>query len=140
MALQLIFALYKEVKHIIRDQDFFGHTICLNFDRAGDTHNTVIGGMVSVCVRTFITFYILLNVKKLLWFEADNQQYSESFLDLAENGVVDYKAADFKLFFVINNENYKDKRYSWAEELRKKNEEKNKELAEKLAEEEKKED
>ena len=36
--------------------------------------------------------------------------------------------------------NYKDKRYSWAEELRKKNEEKNKELAEKLAEEEKKED
>ena len=136
MALQLIFALYKEVKHIIRDQDFFGHTICLNFDRAGDTHNTVIGGMVSVCVRTFITFYILLNVKKLLWFEADNQQYSESFLDLAENGVVDYKAADFKLFFVINNENYKDKRYSWAEELRKKNEEKNKELVELLAGEE----
>lgn len=49
-------------------------------------------------------------------------------MDLEENGLVDYNTTEFKLFFVINNENYKDKRYSWAEELKKKNEEKNKEL------------
>lgn len=85
----------------------------------------MIGGTVSVVVRIFITFYVLLNVKKLLWYEDDNQQYSESFLDLQEAGVVDYNATDFKLFFVINNENYKDKRYSWAEEIRKQKEQEN---------------
>ena len=136
----MLVRFYDKTKDIIRDQDFFGHTICLNFDKAGDTHNTVIGGFVSVGVRTFITFYVLLNVKKLLWYEADNQQYSESFLDLEENGVVDYNTTEFKLFFVINNENYKDVRYSWGEELKKRNEEKNKELADQLAEEQKKKD
>lgn len=73
MLIELTGALIEKIKDFVRSQDFFGHTICLNFDRAGETHNTVIGGTISVIVRVFITFYVLLNVKKLLWFEDDNQ-------------------------------------------------------------------
>ena len=46
----------------VRSQDFFGHTVTLNFDRNGDTHNTIIGGFFSMFIRIFITWYVYLNL------------------------------------------------------------------------------
>ena len=50
----------------LKDHDMFGHSIVLNFDKNGDTHNTLIGGIISIMVKIGITVYIFLMSKKLV--------------------------------------------------------------------------
>lgn len=109
----------EEIKSFIRSQDFFGHTITLNFDRAGDTHNTTIGGFVSCFIRAFITVYVMLNIKKMFLYESDAIQKTESFLNLTELGKIKFQETNVTVFFVLNNNNYKDARLAWAEEKKK---------------------
>ena len=42
----------------VRDQDWFGHTISLNFEQNGDTYNTYIGGFVSFFLKLFLIYYV----------------------------------------------------------------------------------
>jgi len=56
---------------IIKSKDMFGHTINLNFNKQGDTHQTVIGGFLSILIKVAITVYVILNVKKLVRYEDD---------------------------------------------------------------------
>ena len=50
-------------------QDLFGHLISFNFDKKGDTHNTKIGGFVSILVKVFFAIFIGLNAKKMVFYE-----------------------------------------------------------------------
>ena len=42
----------------IRSLDLFGHSIELNFRKKGSTHNTLIGGLVSILIFTFMAYYV----------------------------------------------------------------------------------
>jgi hypothetical protein len=53
------------------DHDMYGHTININFDKKGDTHNTVIGGCFSLIIKISMLVYISLNLKKLILSEGD---------------------------------------------------------------------
>ena len=54
------------------NQDLFGHRIAFNFDKKGDVHKTVLGGLFSVLIKITMTCYVILNLKKLLLRE-DNK-------------------------------------------------------------------
>lgn len=60
------------IRDWVRSQDFFGHSIHLNFDKNGETHNTTIGGFFSIFIRSFILWYVFLNMFKLFSYGGDN--------------------------------------------------------------------
>ena len=94
------------IREWVRCQDFFGHQVSLNFDKNGDTHNTIIGGFFSIFIRLFIMWYIVMNFYKLITYEDDNMQYTESLVDLSEIGDVQFKDTNFTVFGVLKNLNY----------------------------------
>lgn len=96
------------LKDWVCDKDFFGHTVTLNFDNKGDTHNTAIGGFFSLFIRAFITWYVTLNIYKLITFGGDNMQYTESLLNLKEMKDVDYDKTFFRIFVELKNHKYMD--------------------------------
>ena len=61
----------QRAKEYFKGHDMFGHTINLNFDKQGDTHNTLIGGFGSFILKIAIFFYVCLNVKKMILNEQD---------------------------------------------------------------------
>ena len=46
------------LKNYIKDRDQFGHPISLNFSYKGDTHNTILGGLLSVIVNVMLLYVI----------------------------------------------------------------------------------
>ena len=70
------------IRNWIRGQDFFGHHVSLNFDKNSETHNTTIGGFVSIFIRAFIAWYVFIKIEKLITFGDDMMQYTESLVDL----------------------------------------------------------
>ena len=57
---------------IILNQDLFGHLITFNFGREGNTHNTKLGGVVSILLKICFAIFISYNVKTMVNFE-DNK-------------------------------------------------------------------
>ena len=52
--------------------DMFGHKINLNFNKKdGGQHTTGFTGFISLIIYALMAFYIGLNVKKLIFHEAD---------------------------------------------------------------------
>ena len=58
----------------IKSQDLFGHEVSLNFNKKGSSHNTIIGGAVSVLVKAFMAFYTVLLVKTMVLYQKNNNQ------------------------------------------------------------------
>ena len=61
----------KKLRKVIQSQDMFGHTILLNFNREGTSHKTMIGGMVSIFLKFFMTFYVYYNFQKMFLYQDD---------------------------------------------------------------------
>ena len=99
--------IFGPIRDWVRSLDFFGHQVRLNFDKKGDTHNTIVGGFFSIFIRAFITWYIVMNFYKLIAFESDNMQYTESLVDhISGNDGVQFKDTNFTVFGVLKNLNY----------------------------------
>ncbi len=49
----------------------FGHTVHINFNKQGDTHNTSPGGFFSLLIKFAIAVYVFINLKKLIHSEGD---------------------------------------------------------------------
>ena len=61
----------KAFSKYVKGHDMFGHTINLNFNKQGDTHQTFIGGFFSLIVKSAMTVYVLMNMKKMFFYESD---------------------------------------------------------------------
>ena len=81
---------YDKTSKFIREYDMFGHVVNLNFDMRGDSHQTVCGGLFSLSVRGFLTFYVILLLKKLFWKENDTNFSTTGLIDLQTLGPVNY--------------------------------------------------
>ena len=75
------------VNSYIMNEDMFGHQIVLNFNKSGDSHKTLIGGIGSLLVSGFMIVYIYIQTKKFLFNEADN--------NFTEVGVIDINAEEY---------------------------------------------
>jgi hypothetical protein len=60
------------LKNNLLPHDFFGHTINLNFDGNGDSHNTIIGALFSILIKVVMAVYTFYNFKKMFLFEDNN--------------------------------------------------------------------
>jgi hypothetical protein len=74
--------LKKKCKETVKDQDFFGHPISWNFDKQGDSHNTLIGGIFSVFIKLFFLFFVTTKVKQFLYKEESNNTSATILLKL----------------------------------------------------------
>ena len=89
----------------VKSQDMFGHEIKLNFNRNGDAHTTVIGGLTSCIVKALIYIYIYMCAMKLFMIEDAQIETKIKNLDLDELGEVDYQDAKSSLFWVLRKTN-----------------------------------
>ena len=58
--------------NFIRNRDLFGNPITLSFNKKGNTHQTLVGGFVSIVAQSFLIIYILVHLEKL-WFYLDDK-------------------------------------------------------------------
>ena len=89
---------------MIREHDMFGHVINLNFDRRGDSHKTLCGGVFSIVLKSFLVFYVYLKFDMLIYNGNDTNFSYEGQLDLDVLGDVDYSTTNMKFFHVIQKQ------------------------------------
>ena len=79
----------------------FGHRITLNFNKQGDTYNTVLGGIISIFLR--LIFIYLLYVKSQDVYHRKNIDISSGTkpTDYDEIGLVNLKEVNFRPFVAI---------------------------------------
>ena len=76
------------VTNIIKELDFFGHPILLNFNNKGNTHKSLIGGLISLFIRFFMCFYVTLLIKTLVFEEDYNNSSITSSIKYSDLGKV----------------------------------------------------
>jgi sorbitol-specific phosphotransferase system component IIC len=59
----------------LTDQDEFGHVIALNFQKKGEEHKTMIGGLFSFLISILLLVYFGLCINKLITGE-DNLKFT----------------------------------------------------------------
>ena len=79
-------------KKLVSNQDLFGHYIHLNFNRQGDSHKTLIGGLFSILVKIMMIFYIIINVRKLVSNDDYKSLTELHTIDLHKLGIINYKS------------------------------------------------
>ena len=89
---------------MIREQDMFGHVINLNFDRRGDAHKTICGGVFSIFFKAFLAFYVYLMAYKLISKGNDTNFGYEGQIHLENFGSVNYMDTRMKFFHVIRKQ------------------------------------
>ena len=76
----------KKFNDKLRSNDMFGHTINLNFNKEGDSHQTVLGGFFSIFIRIAMFIYVTMNIKKMLFHEDDSNFTEVNTLNLNTYG------------------------------------------------------
>ena len=72
----------KKVRSFTKDFDIFAHNFKLNFNRKGDTHPTVIGGLISIVLKIIYVLYMIYLLQKMLNHDDDQTfGYDFSFSD-----------------------------------------------------------
>ena len=51
------------VNNYIKSEDMFGHQIRMNFNKDGESHKTLLGGIGSLMVQCFMFVYIYVRAK-----------------------------------------------------------------------------
>ena len=85
----------------IRQNDFFGHYIHLNFDQEGEAHKTLFGGLYSIFIRAFLCLYFYLNASKIITHADDDNVTTSGLLDLDALGEVDFRSDTSMLVFQV---------------------------------------
>ena len=82
----------------------FGYSIPLNFNKKGDQHTTVYGGIVSIFLKIVISLYVLQNVLKMFNYGDDATSSAMRKIDLDVEGPLDQTQKDgLFLFWVLKN-------------------------------------
>ena len=56
----------------------FGHQVSLNFDKNGDHHFTLLGGLMSILIKLFVFVYVCIKIQILI-DKGSNTLTSEEF-------------------------------------------------------------
>ena len=87
----------------IKEHDLFGHAIALNFNRQGDRHNTIIGGLISLVIKAAMTVFLISNIHKLITYDDDTINTTKKKIDLTEAGALKYDGKKQLYFWVLSN-------------------------------------
>ena len=87
----------------VRDRDMFGHHVTLNFNRKGDTYNTIIGGIASLFIKLLI--FGFLAYKSYVLVSLGDNAYSSNLkqTNFEEEEAIDLASENILPFFSLNN-------------------------------------
>ena len=60
---------FSSLSKAISRQDWFGHSISFNFNKKGETHNTFIGGLVSILIKLIFAAFTVQKIGKMVDFQ-----------------------------------------------------------------------
>ena len=64
------------MSNVIKNIDMFGHPIEFNFNKRGTKHNTIVGGFVSIFIRSFLLFYVIYIFSKMFSYGVNIERNS----------------------------------------------------------------
>ena len=82
----------KKAKNIIRNSDIFGYPIALNFNKKGNTHRTIPGGILSILYFAIFLSYFIYCCIKCAYNLQDIDNLVTTTQNLQELGQVSYKS------------------------------------------------
>ena len=95
--------IHSKFGEVIKDNDLFGHVVNLNFNKKGDSHNTILGGVFSIAIKLFMVVYIPLIVKKMILSEGNESIWEEFLIDKSDiQPIMPYKDSKFMIGHTLN--------------------------------------
>ena len=98
----------KKLQKFIKNKDMFGHVPQLNFSKDTPTHNTLLGGIISIIVYISL-FDIILNMFLTMAFRNNStiSRYTASY-DVESNGGVSLNSTSLVPYFVLRKQTAND--------------------------------
>ena len=85
----------------IRNRDYFGNPILLTFNKKGNTHNTFLGGLVSLLVNITFLGYAFVNFQKLIFYLEDRILTTFSTVAFEEFGEINFADTNYMFSFTL---------------------------------------
>jgi len=79
----------------------FGHAVQFNFNRNGETHNTLIGGFLSMFVKLALGIYIYTKVSNLIMMKDAAVETKIKSLDVIHLPEVSWESSNTALFWTM---------------------------------------
>ena len=76
----------KKYINVIKDNDMFGHTINLNYNRNGDSQKTFIGGLFSMLIKVTFAFYLYTLFDRMFMNKGDSNYTRINVMNLTDVG------------------------------------------------------
>ena len=70
------------IKELVKSQDMFGHTIHMNFNKQGPTHQTMLGAAVSVVIKVALLVFTAVRISKLATYGDDTYSSINGLMDV----------------------------------------------------------
>jgi len=93
----------KRLSQAIKNQDMFGHQVALNFNRQGNTFNTVLGGLVSVVLKVLILGFICFKTYVLVNLQGNSYVTISETTDYTQGLDNTFKTVEFLPYFVVKD-------------------------------------
>ena len=94
----------KALKTGIKKYDMFGHVITMNFNEQGNSHQTVLGGVMSILIKTALGIYVYLNLIKLIYNKSDETSTMGGLIDPDNIEPVLYNTTNLRIFYPIRKQ------------------------------------
>ena len=94
--------MIEQVRKCSRKLDIFGKPITLKFDKDWDTHETKMGGFLTVMFVILIIVYSTMQINVMLGYGQDNIKNIYQNTDYEKLGSVQYNETKFYLFAYLN--------------------------------------
>jgi hypothetical protein len=91
-----------KITKAIKGQDIFGHKISFNFNEEGETHRTLIGGLVSLLLKLLLSLFVVFRFKRLMLYE-DNKTSSLKSVS-SDDITVNFNETFLVPFFVLSKQ------------------------------------
>ena len=83
--------MFKYLRDKVVGTDMFGHMVAFNFNKKGETYNTLLGGLASFITRIVLFAYLWQQTAKMLTHGNNNISSETSVANLTELGEVPLK-------------------------------------------------
>lgn len=93
----------KKLRKRVKNNDMFGHSVVLNFNRQGETYKTSFGGCISIFIKVVLIAYVYLRFTKMIYL-SDNQYGMNAMpAEFNETGIKNFEEMGFLPIFQLTS-------------------------------------
>ena len=89
------------IKNHIKNHDLFGYRVDLNFNKRGHSHQTIIGGFISLLLKGLIILYVWYLYSKMVGYKENYIDIFEQAQDYDKLGAVKYTDMNLNILPVL---------------------------------------